>query len=360
MEQQNNPASAGGSGEAAPSFLASLPGELPPAQRVLGLFAAKWAIGALRPLVQLGVPDLLADGPRTADDLATATGAEVDPLYRALRAAAAVGVLAERPDGAFAATPYSAGLCTGPDGYRDMFLFASDPMMWHPYTEGVHSLRTGAPTFDQVFGVPFFEYVKQHPASGTVFDRAMMQNRYPATEQIMSGYDFSRFRRLADVGGGRGQFLADVLVRHPGITGVLCDQPHVVADAKDTFEQAGVADRAEIVETDFFTEIRPGCDAYMIKHALHNWDDERAETILRRIREAIGDNGEARLLIIDMVLTEAGQWDIGKLIDIEMLVILSGRERSVAEWSALLGRAGFALANDPRPGNLAIIEGRPV
>jgi multifunctional cyclase/dehydratase/O-methyltransferase len=340
-------------------FLAALPGGLPPAQRVLALFTAKWLIGAIRPLLQLNVPDLLADGPRTVEDLAVATGAVADPLYRVLRGAAAAGVFEERPDGTFALTPYSESLRSGPEGFRDMFLFASDPMMWRPYEDGVHSVRTDTATFDRVFGMSFFDYVKANPASGAVFDRAMNQNRYPMTEEIIGGYDFGRFRRIADVGGGQGQFLADVLRRHPGLTGLLCDQEHVVADAKSIFEAAGVGSRATIVPTDFFTAIPSGCDAYLIKHALHNWDDERAETILRRVREAIGTDADARLLVIDMVLTGPGGWDIGKLIDLEMLYILGGRERSVAEWSRLLHRAGFTLANDPRPGNLAILECAP-
>jgi len=341
-------------------FLAALPGELPPAQRVLALFMAKWLIGAIRPLLQLNVPDQLADGPRTAEELAAATGAAAGPLYRVLRGAAAAGVFEERADGTFALTPLSESLREGPGGVRDMFLFASDPMMWRPYEDAVHSVRTGTPNFDRVFGASFFEYVKANPASGAVFDRAMIQNRYPATEEILERYDFGRFRRIADVGGGRGQFLADVLSRHPGITGALCDQAHVVADAKSTFERTGVDQRATIIETDFFTAVPPGFDAYLIKHALHNWDDERAETILRRIREAIGTDADARLLIIDMVLTGPGGWDIGKLTDLEMLYILGGQERSIADWSRLLERAGFALANDPRPGNLAVVECRPV
>ncbi|MFF4739514.1 methyltransferase [Streptomyces sp. NPDC001262] len=345
----------------ASGVLSWFPVELPPQQRVLGLFVAKWAIGALRPLVQLRVPDLLADGSRTARDLAEETGAHADSLYRVLRCAAAIGVLRELPGGLFALTPAGEGLRSGtPGSAREMFLFASDPMMWRPYEDVLHSVRTGAPSFEHVFGTSFFAYLEENPAGAELFDRAMVQNHYPGTDRIFEQYDFGRFPRIADVGGGRGQFLAEVLSRFPQCTGVLCDQPQVVAQAREEFERRGVAGRASVAETDFFTGLPSGCDAYFVKHTLHNWDDERAGTILRRVREAVGDDAGARLLIVDMLLTGPGEWDLGKLTDIEMMVALGGRERSRDEWNRLAAAAGFEPANDPAPGDLALLEYRPV
>jgi hypothetical protein len=319
---------------------------LPPLQQVLGLFAAKWALGALRALVELEVPDLLAAGPRTAAQISEVTGTDADAVYRLLRAAAVAGVIDERPDGAFALTPASAGLVTGAsDGIRDMFLFASDPMLWRPYENVAHTARTRQAAFDHVFGMSFYEYTKANPASGTLFDLAMRQNHYPGTDRVLADFDFSRFRRIADVGGGNGQFLAEILYRHPGCTGLLADQPHTVAGAAEVFERRGVAGRVTIVPTDFFTEVPPGCDAYFIKHTLHNWDNDKAALILSRIRQAIAGNGAARLLIVDQLLRGAGQWDIGKLIDVEMLAVIGGRERSLGEWHQIARSAGFEPAN---------------
>lgn len=332
---------------------------LPERQRVLALFSAKWTIGALRPLVELGVPDLLADGAKTADELAKATDTDPDSLYRVLRCTAAAGIFAEGPGRSFAHTPASEALCSGAaGGVRDMFLFASAPMMWRPYEDVLHTVRTGEASFDHVFGVSFFEHLEANPDLSELFDRAMTQNRYPATDQILAEFDFGRFKRIADVGGGKGQFLADILTRCPESSGVLCDLPHVVADAPEVLAAAGVADRVEIVDTDFFSSVPAGCDAYLIKHAMHNWNDRDAGRIARTIRAAIGDDLQARLLIVDMVLTGPGGWDIGKLTDIEMLVALGGRERSADEWHRLLAAEGFEPANDPRPGNLAILEYR--
>jgi multifunctional cyclase/dehydratase/O-methyltransferase len=306
------------------------------------------------------VPDLLADGPRTVAQLADATETDADALYRVLRGTAAAGIFVEHPDGTFALTSASEGLRSNvPDTTREMFLFASDKMMWRPYEDVLYTVRTGEPSFDHVFGASFFEFLKANPASASLFDRAMVQNNYPGTDRIFDEFDFGQYPKIADVGGGRGQFLAEVLSRHPQCTGVLCDQPEVVDGAKEELERRGVADRVSIVPTDFFTEVPGGCDAYFIKQTLHNWNDERAAAILGCVRKAIGDNSSARLLIVDILLTGPGQWDLGKLTDIEMMVALGGRERSREEWNRVATVAGFEPANDPTPGDLVLLEYRP-
>jgi hypothetical protein len=233
-------------------------------------------------------------------------------------------------------------------------------MLWRPYEDVAHTVRTGEAAFDHAFGMSFYEYTKKNPASGAVFDRAMRQNHYPGTDRVFAEFDFSRFHRIADVGGGHGQFLAEVLRRHPDCIGVLADQAHTVADAKEIFERDGLSARVTIVPTDFFVQVPAGCDAYFVKHTLHNWDNDKAELILRRIREAIGDDADARLLIVENLLRGPGEWDIGKLIDVESLSVLGGRERSLAEWNRITAAAGFALANDPTPGDIALLEYRPV
>lgn len=335
--------------------------DLPPEQRVLSLFAAKWVLGALRALIELRVPDVLAKGPRTAEEISGETGTDIDALYRVLRAVAAAGIIDERPDGGFALTAASAGLVTdAPNGIRDMFLFASDPMLWRPYENVAHTVSTREPAFDRAFGMSFYEYTKAHSASGTLFDRAMRQNHYPGTDRIFAEFDFGRFGRIADVGGGNGQFLAEVLRRHPNCTGLLADQPHTVKDAREIFANSGVADRVTIVPTDFFVEVPAGCDAYFVKHTLHNWDNDKAGLILRRIRSAIGGDCDARLLIVDLLLSGPGKWDIGKLVDIEALAVLGGRERDRDEWNHMARMAGFEPTNDPAPGDLALLEYRPI
>ncbi|GAA2150394.1 methyltransferase [Kitasatospora kazusensis] len=333
---------------------------LPPRQQVLGFIYAKWAVGALRAAVEVKVPDALADGPRTVAEIAGTTGTDADALYRVLRAIAAAGVLEERADGRFALLPVSEGLVSDAEGgIRDMFLFASDPMLWRPYENVAHTLRTGEAAFVPAFGEPFYEYTKAHPDKAAVLDRAMLQNRYPGMDRIFDEFDFGRFRRIADVGGGRGHFLAELLRRHPGTTGVLVDQAHTVAEAKEVFDGSGLEDRVSVVPSDFFVGVPSGCDAYFVKNTLHNWDNDKALLILRSIRTAVGDT-DARLLIVENLLRGPGEWDIGKLIDVESLAVLGGRERDRAEWNRLAGAAGFAPANEPVPGDVALLEYRPV
>ncbi|MFJ1760869.1 methyltransferase [Amycolatopsis sp. NPDC088138] len=334
---------------------------LPPEQQVLGLFYAKWILGALRAVVELEVPDVLADGPLTAEEIAAKTDTHADALYRVLRAVSASGIIAERPDGRFELTPLSAGLVsTAERGIRDMFLFASDPMFLRPYEDVAYSVRTGGTAFEHIFGMPFYDYLKVNPASSSLLNRAMEQNHWPLSDRIFEEFDFSRFKTIADIGGGKGQFLAEILRRHPGVTGVLADQPQTVNEAKKVLEDAGVADRVEIVPTDFFVEVPAGYDAYFVKHTLHNFGNDAAKHILSRVRAAVGDNPAARLLIVDQMITGPGEWDTAKLIDVEALSVIGGRERSRQEWDEVASAAGFEPVNEPEPGGLVMLEYRPV
>jgi SAM-dependent methyltransferase len=323
--------------------------------------SVKWILGALRALVEVQVPDALADGPLTVGEIAAATNTHTDSLYRLLRAVAATGILTESADGRFALNPLSSGLAAGADGgIRDMFLFATDPMFWRPYENLAHTARTGKTAFSDAFDMSFYDYLKANPDSAALFNRAMVQNHWPLTDQIIAEFDFGRFSRIADIGGGKGQFLAQILRLHPASTGVLADQPHTVAEAAEILARAGVADRVTVVPTDFFVEVPAGCDAYFVKHTLHNWDDAEAELILHRIREAMADNSSARLLVLDQVLRGPGEWDNGKLIDVEAMAVIGGRERNRDEWHRIASAAGFEPVTDPQGGDLTLLEYRPV
>jgi multifunctional cyclase/dehydratase/O-methyltransferase len=335
--------------------------ELPPGKRLLALLGAKWTLGAVRALVELEVPDVLADGPRTVAEIAVATGTQDDALYRILRTVAATGILDEDNDGRFALNPLSRSLVAGVDGgIREMYLFATDPMFWRPYENLAHTARTGKTAFAETFGMSFYDYLKANPDSAALFNRAMVQNDWPISDRIFAEFDFGRFPRIADIGGNKGQFLAEILRRNPGCTGVLADQPHTVAESGPILAAAGVADRVTVVPTDFFVEVPAGCDAYFVKHTLHNWDDAEAEQILRRIRQAIDDNLDARLLILDQVLRGPGEWDNGKMLDVEAMAVIGGRERNREEWHRITAAAGFAPVAEPAEGDLTLIEYRPV
>ncbi|RFU83827.1 O-methyltransferase [Streptomyces triticagri] len=344
-------------GVVGPAMTASLP----PHVRLLLLTDGKRISRVLHVLAELGVADELAEGPRTVTDIAERTGSHADALGRVLRVAAAFGVFEEREDGQYALTELSEALRSDvPGSQRDMVLYNGTEMLWRSYGSLLHTVRTGEPAFEETYGHGFFAHLEEHPESGALFDRAMTGMSRATARMLLDGYDFGLYSRVADVGGGRGLFLAELLARHPETRGTLIDRPAVVDEAPELLREAGVADRVEIVAGDFFEELPTGHDAYLLKAVLHDWDDRRAALILARIREALQGSPDGRLLICEFLVGPANQWDRGKLLDLDMLVRFGGRERDADQWRALLAGAGFELVNDPVPGRWAVLECRPI
>src|SRR5918998_1631551 len=221
----------------------------------------------------------------------------------------------------------------------------------------MHTLRTGEPAFTHVFGQDVFAYMEERPELSAAFNDAMTTFSQQQAPVIANSFDFSRFGVIADVGGGHGYLLSAILRANPAASGVLFDQPHVIAGARSMLQGAGLSDRVVLVGGDFFCEVHEGADAYVLKTVLHDWSDADAEAILRRVRSAIGDRREARLLLIESVIRPGNAWDLGKLIDIEMLVTVGGRERTDEEWRTVLERANFEIvAVSPTIPPLSIIQ----
>ncbi|MFG2120875.1 methyltransferase [Streptomyces sp. NPDC048710] len=336
-----------------------LPAELH-AQQLLLLAGTGRLARVVHVLVELKIADLLAGGPRNVEELAKEAGAHELSLYRVLRSAAAVGIFAEGPVKTFSRTPLSDGLrADNPDGVLPLVKYNNMELTRRPFDEIMHSVRTGEPAFRQVFGRSFFEHLEQTPEEGEFFERFMAHWSRRLVLDGLADTGMERFSRIADLGGGDGWFLAQVLKRNPDATGILMDLPRVTASARPVLEEAGVADRVTVLPGDFFTDPVPtDCDAYFFKGVLHNWSDEEAVTVLRRVRDAIGDD-DARLLIFDQVMAPENEWDHAKLLDIDMLVLFGGRERVVAEWRQLLLQAGFELVNTPSH-TWTTLECRPV
>ncbi|MGW4206206.1 methyltransferase [Streptomyces sp. NPDC004726] len=334
---------------------------LPPHVQLLLLTDGKRISRVLHVVAELGIADQLADGPFAVPELATRTGTHADSLGRVLRVAAAFGVFAEEPDGRYALTGLGEALRSDvPGSQRDMVLYNGDEMLWRSYGALMHTVRTGEPAFEAAYGHGFFEHLEKNPESGALFDRAMTGMSRATARMLLDGFDFGRFRRIADIGGGRGWFLAEVLKAHPQVSGTLVDRPSVVEEAAALFGDAGVADRVEVVPGDFFGELPPGRDAYVLKAVLHDWDDTKAVAILRRVREALDGSADGRLLICEFLVGPANQWDRGKLLDLDMLIRFGGRERGEDQWRELLATAGFELVNEPAAGRWAVLECRPV
>jgi hypothetical protein len=314
---------------------------------------------AIHVVATLGIADLLKDGPRSADDLAEATGTHALALYRILRALASVGIFAEETDGRFGLTPLAEHLRSDvPGSLRSWAILMGRPYLFTAWGHLLHSVKTGEPAFPEVYGMTAWEYRAAHPEESVIFDAAMTGLSLAEAEAVVRSYDFSGIGVLVDVGGGKGALLAAILVANPALRGILFDQPYVVAGAKDLLERAGVADRCEVVSGSFFEAVPGGADAYLLKSIIHDWDDASAIEILRKCRAAIADTG--RLLLVERGIRPRNEPDPAKFIDLMMLVMLGGQERTADEYEKLYTEAGFRLTSVLHTGSLLdIIEGVP-
>ncbi len=299
---------------------------------------------AIYVVAKLGIADLLADDPQGSDELARATEANEPALYRVLRFLTGVGLFDEVAPRRFGLTALGAGLRTdSPGSISPMALMMLDPYEWRPWGELLHSVRTGETAFDHVHGMGPFDYLNAHPDTGELFHRAMTSNTAQSGDAITRAYDFSGVRRLVDVGGGHGLLLATILRAYPAMRGVLFDRPEVVAGAAPALEAAGVADRCEVVGGDFFTAVAPGGDAYVLRQIIHDWDDARAAAILTNCRRAMREGG--KVLVVERAIAPDYRQAMAELhLDMEMLVITSGIQRTEAEYRALFAASGLRLS----------------
>lgn len=330
-----------------------------PSAELLRLVNGYQVSQAIHVAATLGIADLLRDGPRASDDLATATRTHPASLYRVLRALAAVGVFHEDEGRRFSLT--AMGECLRSDAADPVGPWAAyvgRPYVWQAWAHLLHGVRTGENAFRHVHGVDAWEYRSRHPEEGAVFDRAMTGLSRRLAEAVVAAYDFARFGRVVDVGGGHGAMLAAILAAHPRMRGVLFDQPHVVAGAEAVLRAAGVAERCEVAAGSFFEAVSGGGDAYLLKAILHDWDDAASAAILKTCRRAM--RPETRLLVLERVVAPPNEVPEAKFSDLNMLVVPGGRERTREEFAALFAAAGFRLeAVVPTGTRLCVIEGAP-
>jgi SAM-dependent methyltransferase len=306
---------------------------------------------------KLGLADHLAGGPRSSAELARSLGAHAPSLHRILRGLVALGVCSEEKDGRFRLAAIGSWLQSNkPDSLRGSAILCGEEHLgaWDGL---LHSAMTGEPAFDRVFGMSVWEHRRQHPELDEYFNAGSVRGAARACEAILAAYDFSPFRVIADVGGGRGVLLSAILRGYPSAAGILFDQPHVVAGAQSQLETAGVAARCEPVGGSFFDRIPEGADALILKQVIHDWDDEQSLAILRNCHKALKEQG--RLLLIEWLLPARVERDADAILsDLHMLALTGGRERSEGEYRALLAEAGFRLTRViTATSRLSIIEG---
>jgi hypothetical protein len=315
-----------------------------------GIVAAQ----AVHAAAKLRIPDLLASGEKTATQLAADAGADPGALECLLRALSSFGIFTLTPDGCFANTPLSEQLrADHPQSQREAALFLPAAFLWRPIGELHESIRTGEPAFPRIFGQQFFDYLAANPEDAAVFNSVMTQGIAYTSPALLAAYDFSRFKRVVDVGGGQGALLREILSATPKLQGVLFDLPSAVAHASEVLG-GDIAARCQVVAGSFFDSVPQGGDLYMMKGIIHDWPDEDALKILRNTRRATGQAGT--LLLIEN-LVDAPARPVG-VMELLMLVI-GGRERKEADFRSLLAGAGFEIVRTVPAATSSLIECRP-
>jgi hypothetical protein len=301
-------------------------------------------------VADFGVADALDETPRSAAELAEAVGAHPDALGRALRLLAAHGVFEAHGD-TFRHSPASRLLRSEhPHSLRAFARMIGLPINWSIYGALDHTLRTGQPAAEKVLPGGLWVYYAEHPKEAAIFNAAMAAKAHGQVAGVIAAYDFSSFKRIGDIGGGRGHLLQAILDCAPAAKGVLFDLPHVIAEASDL-----ASERLSLQAGDFFVDALPVCDAYVLMEIIHDWGDEQALAILQAVRRAAPPH--ARLLVIEQMVPNHPGPHWSKMVDIHMLTLIGGRQRTCQEYTALFERAGFCFEREIDTGaDISILE----
>jgi len=313
--------------------------------RMMQLATGMGVTAALQPIARMKIADLLSHGPLPVADLAERTHSNADALYRVMRLLASAGVFEEHPSRVFGLTPMSELLRSDtPGSLRDFIIWVSNRFHLDVWSALGYSIETGQPAVEKVTGRPCFDAIFGEPAVAADFNHAMTCFSRLIAPSLLDAYDFSGIGILMDVAGGHGAILCDVLFRYPKMKGILFDLPNVVHEANCNICAKKLNERCLTVTGDFFENIPAGADAYYMQHIIHDWADEPALKILGNVRRALENRPEGRLLLVDSVVAEDSAPDPAKWLDLEMLLMPGGRERTAAEWLALLGKANFEIS----------------
>ena len=307
-----------------------------PQETMFGLIGGFWIARSIHLAAKLGLADHFNDMPKPITQLATETETEPKSLYRLMRALASVGIFAEVSPRCFALTPLAVTLQTdAPNSLRYVAISQMGDDMSLGWSNGLISLKTGEIAFDAAAGMSLWEYHAQHPEDGIAFSRSMSNLGNPAGQAIVKNYDFSQFKTIVDVGGAQGSLLVEILQEHPTLKGILFDRPEVVAHVR--LDGMNI----QTVAGDFFESVPSGGDAYLLRIIIHDWNDEKASMILKNCHRAMPDG--AKLLLFEGIIPEGNEPSPLKFVDLLMLMVTGGRERTEEEYRLLLRSNGFEL-----------------
>ena len=329
---------------------------LPPHIQLIQMGSAYWVSRIVYAAAKLGLVDYLADGPKSAAMLAAPMRVHAPSLHRLMRTLASLGILTERSEQTFALTPLGDALKTGaPGSAKSSLLTLGSSWFQNSFDHILYSIQTGKTAFEKVHGMAVFDFLAQNPEDASLFSETMVGIHGEEPPAVAEAYDFSAFDTVVDVGGATGNMLAAILARHNRPRGVLFDMPHVVGDAPTLLRATGVFGRVTIEAGSFFEAVPAGGDAYVLSHIIHDWSEDQCITILGNVRKAMKPS--SRLLIVEMVLPAGDTPHPGKMLDMVMLVLPGGQERTEAEYNALLGKAGFRLNRVvPTASTVSVVE----
>ena len=329
--------------------------QMPPPMAVLQMATAKLITKPLYVAAELKVADQLTEGPKTVEQIAEAVGAHGESLYRILRALASVGVFTETAPRTFGLTPMAECLVDREGSVRDMVRWFSQPVHDAAWGEILHTVRTGTPAFDKAHGTTTFQWLGEHPNIAQIFHGAMTTNTVTFHAAIVDAFEREGTTTIYDIGGSNGHLVGQLLQKYPELTGGVFDRPDVTPGAEAYIREHGLDERCRIDAGDLFEAIPEGADTHILSFILHDWNDEECVRILQTCHKALPPGG--RLLICENVVPPGNEPSFGKLIDIEMLVMLTGRERTEAEFQDLFTRAGFSHRRTvPTASPMSIIE----
>jgi hypothetical protein len=308
---------------------------------MMQMITGHWVSQTVGTLARLGVADAIADGANTSAAVANKCGSNPAATRRLLRTATSLGLLIEEPPDTFKLTPVGETLRANlPGSLRDFAVAETDQAHWLSWGRMAEAVTSGKPAAPNALGQEIFQWYESHPQDAAAFAGAMGNLTAMVAEEVANCCDFSTSTKIVDVGGSHGVLLATVLKRNPGLSGILFDLPEVAKRARDALDKEGLAGRAEAVGGDFFAEV-PGGDVYLLKQILHDWNDDQCRTILSKCANRL--QGRGKVLIIEMIIPDDNSPSMASLVDMNMLVMLPGRERSLAEYRALLAAAGLRL-----------------
>ncbi len=317
---------------------------VPPPKAMLKMISGFWLSRGIYAAAKLGLADLLEEGAKNAEELAAETGMHAPSLYRLMRTLAGSGIFSEDGEGRFSTTPLSATLRSGVPGSLRAFAIAElGEDHYDAWGNMMHALKTGETAFEDTFKMPVWDFYAQNPENGRIFGEAMNSLTQVENASIVGSYDFASSGTVIDVAGGDATLLTTILAANPGTKGVLFEMPHLMEAAQKNIGAAQLSNRCQCTSGDFFKSVPGGGDLYILKWIIHDWDNQRSIEILENCRKAMPEN--SKLLLIEILIPGPNVPHFGKFIDLNMLIMTGGHERTEEDFKKILDAAGFKITN---------------